>query len=869
MTGVGNRTHRWRRSLQGRFREGPRLPKPQFDRRLARLDRVARLKDAGMRRAIHQFPMVFIFAAAVAGVLIGGLLPVYAWFVIFAVFAVRAFFRASEKTALVLVLLAVPFFAGQRALTDRQYESASVLQTAAESSRPAIVVATIDEQANLRRHPAADLPGRRTQTPWQTRFAVTVQQARIGRQMKPINGRLLVVADGDHSSLRPGEQVEIYGTMRGLYGPTNPGQQDMRTIYRRKGLHGRIDVDSGTQIVVQQSSSSWFFRPVAWFAQRSRELLLKHTTPEAGPLAIALVIGQRDFVQPDTRDQLLVTGTAHLLSVSGMHLAIIVMLVKFVVMLMRLRQSFQFICILVVCAAYVAITGGRPPVMRAALLIAVLLAAIWLRRPSQPLNTLAFAGLILVFYNPINATAVGVQLSFLAVATLLLCGQRSQSGPKQIEQARQREERLQRLSDSSRPLALRVLRSGWSGLRQLTWFSACVTAMSLPLVWYHFNVVSPVSVATNVCLSPLLVFALGSGVATVFGGFLFAPLGDLFGAICSACLWSMHGIITFASEIPAGHYWLPSPPVIWIVVFYAVMACLMFGGRRWCWPRRLWIFAWSAVAYLIATSPAPLPSDTIEATFVDVGHGTSVVLRLDEDNVWLYDCGRLANSTGSSRDIESVLWSLGVTNLNGIFLSHADSDHYNALPGVLKRFAVEEIVTPPGMLNEDEAGALNAARTAIARYGVPVREIAAGKTLDSGQHKLQVLHPPTGGVDGNDNANSLVLNIPHKQIALLLPGDLEPPGTQVLINQPRPAPGGVLMAPHHGSLTMDSESILRWARPKETVVSGGKRARRPEVTEMLSVSGSGVHVTANSGAIRVRINAQGETEIRTWKDSQW
>ena len=73
------------------------------------------------------------------------------------------------------------------------------------------------------------------------------------------------------------------------------------------------------------------------------------------------------------------------------------------------------------------------------------------------------------------------------------------------------------------------------------------------------------------------------------------------------------------------------------------------------------------------------------------------------DQVWLYDCGRLGNDTGRSRDIDATLWSLGVTRLNGIFLSHADADHFNALPGMLQRFDVDQIVTPPHMLDDKPA----------------------------------------------------------------------------------------------------------------------------------------------------------------------
>ena len=77
------------------------------------------------------------------------------------------------------------------------------------------------------------------------------------------------------------------------------------------------------------------------------------------------------------------------------------------------------------------------------------------------------------------------------------------------------------------------------------------------------------------------------------------------------------------------------------------------------------------------------------------------------------------------------------------------------------------------------------------------------------------------------------------------------------------------MAPHHGSLVLDASSVLQWSRPRETIVSGGVRARKPEVREMLAVTGSGVHVTSEVGAIRVRINRQGKLEVRSWAETPW
>jgi competence protein ComEC len=725
----------------------------------------------------------------------------------------------------------------------------------------------------LRRHPLADQPSRRQQSPWQTQIEVAVERMKIGRRFEPVDGRVLLVVDGKCDEFRPGDAVRVYGSTRRFNAPTNPGERDLRAIYQQRRLHARVEVNSEDQIVLigDRPGGRRLSRIIASIAAISRDLLLRHTSEETGPLAVALVIGQRDFVDHNTRDLLLVTGTAHLLSVSGLHLAIVVVLANWAAAILRMPSLAKIVWIIAVCFLYTAITGGRPPVMRASVLVGTFMFAIWMKRPSQPINTLSLAALILVFWNPEFVFSIGVQLSFLAVATLVLCsGRRRGANAPAVQQAIRQEQRLEELVESSRSKPIRYLRYAGHFLWQLTWFSACVTAISIPLVWQQFHVVSPISVLTNVVLGPLLFLSLAAGVAVVVFGLLYDPLAAVPGLICDMTLRAMRWLIETAASIPYGHFWLPSPPVWWVAAFYIVIAATLFlrPSTRVSWFRYGWIAVWILVAWMLATAKTPLEEGSLEATFVDVGHGTSVVLRFADDDVWLYDCGRLGNDTHSSRDIDVALWSLGVTRLEGVFLSHADADHFNALPGVLRRFAVREVITTPGMLDEPEP-ALVAVRPGIKASGALVRELSRDAIITTNGHTIRVLHPPLKRVGGSDNANSLVLQIDCGGKSLILPGDLEPPGTEWLIRADRPPLGGVLMAPHHGSLAMDAASVLQWSRPRETVVSGGLRARRPEVQDMLSATGSGVHVTSRLGAVRIRINREGSVEVRSWAESPW
>ena len=167
----------------------------------------------------------------------------------------------------------------------------------------------------------------------------------------------------------------------------------------------------------------------------------------------------------------------------------------------------------------------------------------------------------------------------------------------------------------------------------------------------------------------------------------------------------------------------------------------------------------------------------LDCTFVAVGHGTCVVLELPDGQTMLYDAGQLGSPSAGARSISSFLWSRGITHLDAVVISHADIDHYNALPELLRRFSVGVVYVSPVMF-KDESLATQTLQSAIHDAGVPLREIRSGDRLRVGGGCLiDVLHPPHRGVLGSDNANSIVLAIEFDGHRLLLPGDLESPGS--------------------------------------------------------------------------------------------
>ncbi len=267
----------------------------------------------------------------------------------------------------------------------------------------------------------------------------------------------------------------------------------------------------------------------------------------------------------------------------------------------------------------------------------------------------------------------------------------------------------------------------------------------------------------------------------------------------------------------------------------------------------------SGVAVLCVTLLGWLPrgsgrdSDTLEGELLAIGHGLAVVLQLPDGHAILYDCGRMGDPHVGRRIIAPALWSHGLTRLDSVYLSHADLDHYNALPDLLDRFQIGELVIPPGFESEQNPGAsllLDQVRT----HGIPVRTIAAPSTWNQGSTQFTVLHPPPDWhPETPDNARSLVLDVAHGGRHLLLTGDLDQLGLVELVAQAQPEPIDLMLAPHHGGKTANPSWLYSWARPRTVMVS--QRPTSPGTSDALTpLERSGIPLlrTWQLGAVHFR-----------------
>ncbi|GIW98631.1 MAG: competence protein ComEC [Pirellulaceae bacterium] len=712
----------------------------------------------------------------------------------------------------------------------------------------------------------------RWRTEWKLRCTAMQDQGR----WVPISAQVLLNARGRITDILPGDQVEVRGDLSRILPPTNPGGFDYATYLRGQGIFTTLRAESRDQVHPCGRDAGWWYARVrAQIVRAVDRTLWDHVGPTHGALATALVIGQRQQVDWESQQALMATGTLHLLAISGLHVEIVAWSLLLLCALFHVDGSARLMGIAALCIFYALLADAKPPVVRAVVLVLAFEYSRWWGRPTRLTNLLALAALILFLIRVNHFEDAGVQLSFLAVAAIGALVTTRADAPAW----------LWRLPVPSEPTPDRSLRrSLWRGARRwmtsMLRLSFWVWLATCPLVWTHFHVIAPVGVLLNILLAIPLALALLSGLLTAAVGWI-GPLAAATGICCHFALEAITYLVAWGSSLPGGHFWLPSPPVGWTVAFYGYLVLhLLWLRNRYRMLLSTLLLSWIAIGMgwtlwkphrvapaLDTWGDAEQPR--LAATFLDVGHGLSVIIEHPHGEVWLYDAGRLGPSQQHFRTIADALWALGITRIDRLILSHADSDHYNAVPGLIPRFRIGEAVSTPQFWNSNE-GEAQKLKQLLRQSTIPVVSWSTDTTasLSSGATQWAVLHPPAEWQGESDNAASLTLLIEHADRRLLLPGDLEGRGLLDLAQLP-PRPCDILLVPHHGSLNTDPRPLIQWCRPEWMIISGGIRAGRPEVIEHYHGARSGLAITFLHGAVRCEIDHVGNLYVAHWVDDGW
>ncbi len=546
------------------------------------------------------------------------------------------------------------------------------------------------------------------------------------------------------------------------------------------------------------------------------------TERRAAALASALLLGETAELTPETVSAFRDGGVAHVLAISGLHVGLLALGLTAALRPLRTGVRVRDAVVLAATLLFAAFTGGRAPVLRAALMIGLYLAARLLGRPTTPGQVLGLSALVLLALDPSSLFDVGFLLTYAAVFGI------ASVAPLFAAPLRRR---------LPAPLA--------DGISATLGAELCV----FPVQATVFHVVPFVALVSNLVVVPLaslFLFAAALLLPLLLSGPVVASLalGPL--ALLADAILAILRLLDALGAVRV----VPTPPFA-----VAALLSLLLAGAGALGParaRRAALAGALVVVFLVAARPSTTArAGESRLVALDVGQGDSFLVVTEKGRVLVDGGGTFdaAYDFGRTRLLPRLA-ALGTVSFDAVVLTHPHPDHTRGLLAVLKLLPVGRLVLPRGAPRNEFLDEVLSAATG----GRPAETLGAGDRFVAAGVAFDVLHPgPDAYPRSAENNGSLVLALRLSGRRILLTGDVEAAAEADLLARGVDLAADVLKVPHHGSRTSSTPELLARVSPRLALVGVGRRNRfghpAAEVVARLRSEGAAVFRTDRHGDV--------------------
>jgi competence protein ComEC len=662
-----------------------------------------------------------------------------------------------------------------------------------------------------------------------------------------VTGDLLIGVRIMRRDWRYGDRVRFWVTPNIPQDSGNPGGFNYATYLARREIYVTAFLDNDHDVELLARNPGLLRGSIEDLRREIRRFIERAFPRDNGALIKALVVGDMGGISKDIRTAFTAAGVNHVLSISGLHVAMLGLVVFLLIRygcsfstflllrwnLLKIATFFSFVAVVF----YTALAGAMVPTVRSAIMIGVYELAVLLDREEEVFASLTLAALLIGLVWPGVIADISFQLSFLAVLFIIWGTRKVHEWfaiAKSDELPQEKSWIMPRLRQAGMHLAVPLLATLGTG----------------PLIAHYFGHLSLVGFIANPLIVPLV-------------GFIVVPMGLIIGfcavavpevatlligpaeKLASLTIWMVDAFARF----PLANFAVPSPNAVEVAALYGLILCFFVLRKRFHVLTALALATvWLAVDGAYWWNERHRRKE-LRVTHLNVGHGDAAVVELPGSKVLLIDAGGTASGEFDTGEgiVGPFLRSRKILKVDFLLVSHPRIDHYGGMRTIVNEFSPREFWTGSGKGQTSRFDDLEAALERAKITRVPMSAGEPCRNID--EVKFCVLFPPP---DKAEDA-SVVMRLEYGKLRYLFAGDIDKRGEAWLAQQPTDLRSTIIKIPRHGSATANTTEFIAAVRPRVAVISAGARPRsgvqREEIAGRYRDGGAEVLSTYEDGAI--------------------
>lgn len=529
-------------------------------------------------------------------------------------------------------------------------------------------------------------------------------------------------------------------------------------------------------------------------------------------IILSIILGDKSYLEDNFLDNIRSIGLAHIFAVSGLHIGILYSFFVFVLRKIGLSKKKSFIITWSILWIYGFLIGFPTSVLRTLLMFTVHFLGDLLYRKYNSINSLVFAGLVLLIINPFWIFDVGFQLSFTAALSLVIYS-------KYIKKIIKFNNKLKSL-----------------------YVFTFLQIIILPILSYHFNYIPLLSIIYNIIFIPAFSLVIIASFGLLAIGWLDIYITNFLFLMLNYFINSLYYFICLLNNIKLNGVRIYSLNTFEITSYYLFIFLVYNIKIKKHLNISKVVFTFFVIVIFYNSVLIPLADENLYINIIDVGQGSSALVSYKNKN-FLIDAGSNSNNNIGSNTLLPYMVKRGIFNIDGIFVSHWHFDHYSGIDALLEDLKIENIYS--GYINDE----------------VDLNDNI--KLLNTGDNKrindklnIRILWPSLGYISNNENNMSLVILIEYYTYKILFTGDIEKEIEDILINNGL-IDVDILIVPHHGSKTSSTMNFVKNLEPEYSLISYGNNnygIPNEEVIDRYKKKNSTILTTFDDGEIDFIIN---------------